>query len=138
VTVSPDGKWVAFVLKGQLKKMPITGGAATTLAPRTITHAMCEAFSGPVKNYHTDAEMARALGFPDIVVQGMMSVCFVADALTKRFGVGFLAGQSSTWLVNVVWPGDAITVALPFTKPLPEGRRRDGRRLVWQRTAPSP
>ena len=32
VTVSPDGKWVAFVLKGQLKKIPITGGAATTLA----------------------------------------------------------------------------------------------------------
>jgi Tol biopolymer transport system component/tRNA A-37 threonylcarbamoyl transferase component Bud32 len=31
-TVSPDGKWVAFVQKGQLKKIPITGGAATTLA----------------------------------------------------------------------------------------------------------
>ena len=31
-TVSPDGKWVAFVQKGQLKKIPITGGTATTLA----------------------------------------------------------------------------------------------------------
>ena len=49
-------------------------------------HPMCEAFSGPQKNYHTDREMARALGFPDIVVQGMMSVCFVADLMTKRFG----------------------------------------------------
>ena len=48
-----------------------------------ITHAMCEAFSGPEQNYHTDREMARALGFPDIVVQGMMSVCFVADLLTR-------------------------------------------------------
>ena len=35
-TVSPDGKWVAFVQKGQLKKIPITGGAATTLADSTF------------------------------------------------------------------------------------------------------
>ena len=31
-TVSPDGQWVAFEQGGQLKKMPITGGAAITLA----------------------------------------------------------------------------------------------------------
>jgi Tol biopolymer transport system component len=30
--VSPDGEWIAFVQKFQLKKMPITGGAITTLA----------------------------------------------------------------------------------------------------------
>ncbi len=30
--VSPDGKWVAFVQRSQLKKMPVRGGAAITLA----------------------------------------------------------------------------------------------------------
>ena len=109
-----------------------TGDDATTLAPRTITHAMCEAFSGPVKNYHTDAEMARALGFPDIVVQGMMSVCFVADVLTKRFGVGFLAGgKLDVRLVNVVWPGDAITSGVAIHEIVPEGSRRRAMVDVW-------
>lgn len=51
-----------------------------------------EAFSGRRKNYHTDVEMARALGFPDIVVQEMMSVCFVAELSTSQYGEGFRAG----------------------------------------------
>jgi len=29
---SPDGRWVAFVQRSQLKKMPVTGGAAITIA----------------------------------------------------------------------------------------------------------
>ncbi len=31
-TVSPDGKWIAFVVNGKLKKLPISGGAAVTVA----------------------------------------------------------------------------------------------------------
>jgi serine/threonine-protein kinase len=31
-TFSPDGEWIAFVLNGQLKKLPVVGGAAITLA----------------------------------------------------------------------------------------------------------
>ena len=30
---------------------------------------------GPVRNYHTDREMARALGFPTSSCRGMLSVC---------------------------------------------------------------
>src|SRR4029077_10781113 len=37
--------------------LPTGDGEDIALPPRTITHAMCEAFSGPVRNYHTDAEM---------------------------------------------------------------------------------
>ncbi|MCW5893062.1 MAG: MaoC family dehydratase [bacterium] len=94
------------------RRFVLPGGDGERLTPRTrtITHAMCEAFSGPTKNYHTDVEMARALGFPDIVVQGMMSVCFVADTVARRFGDGFHRGGTlDVRLVNVVWPGDAIT-----------------------------
>jgi hypothetical protein len=94
------------------RRFVLPEGDGERLAPRTrtITHAMCEAFSGPTKNYHTDVEMARALGFPDIVVQGMMSVCFVADTVALRYGDGFHRGGTlDVRLVNVVWPGDAIT-----------------------------
>src|SRR5207247_2172672 len=59
---------------------------------RPITLAMCEAFSGPEKNYHNDREMARMLGFPDIVVQGMLSVCLVSELMTAAFRAGWLLG----------------------------------------------
>ncbi len=107
-------------------------GEAIALPPRTITHAMCEAFSGPTRNYHTDAEMARALGFPDIVVQGMLSVCFVADLLTSRYGSGFLAGgKLDVRLVNVVWPGDAIIANGKVRETAAEGSRRRALLDVW-------
>jgi acyl dehydratase len=93
---------------------------------------MCEAFSGPSRNYHTDVEMARALGFPDIVVQGMMSVCFVADLVTERYGVGFLAaGKLDVRLVNVVWPGDAITARGRVRERVAEGTRTRVHLDVW-------
>ena len=111
---------------------PAGDGAAIALPPRTITHAMCEAFSGPHKNYHTDVEMARALGFPDIVVQGMMSVCFIADLATDRYGDGFLAGgKLDVRLVNVVWPGDAIAARGRVREVVREGSRRRAHLDVW-------
>jgi len=113
-------------------EVPATGGDAFALPARTITHAMCEAFSGPHKNYHTDLEMARALGFPDIVVQGMMSVCFVADLVTSRYGEGFLGGgKLDVRLVNVVWPGDAITARGQVREAVAEGSRRRAHLDVW-------
>jgi acyl dehydratase len=85
-----------------------------------------------VKSYHTDQEMARALGFPDIVVQGMMSVCFVADLMTKRYGVGFLsAGKLDVRLVNVVWPGDAIAAEGKVREVVGEGSRQRAHVDVW-------
>ena len=106
-------------------EIPAGPGEEISLPARTITHAMCDAFSGPSRNYHTDQEMARALGFPDIVVQGMMSVCFAADLLTARYGEGFLAaGKLDVRLVNVVWPGDAITARGRVRETTREGSRR--------------
>ena len=111
---------------------PAGEGEAIARPPRTITHAMCRAFSGPSRNYHTDVEMARALGFPDIVVQGMMSVCFVADLLTARYGTGFLAtGKLDLRLVNVVWPGDAIAAQGRVREVVPEGTSRRALLDVW-------
>src|SRR5581483_6150017 len=112
--------------------LPEGSGEEIALAPRVVSHAMCTAFSGPSRNYHTDVEMARALGFPDIVVQGMMSVCFVADLLTTRFGTGFLAaGKLDVRLVNVIWPGDAITARGKVREVAAEGSGRRVHLDVW-------
>jgi acyl dehydratase len=107
-------------------------GEEVASRPTPITHAMCIAFSGPTKNYHTDVEMARALGFPDIVVQGMLSVCFVADLMAARFGAGFHAGGTlDVRLVNVVWPGDVVTTRAKVRETTPEGARARRHCDVW-------
>jgi len=99
---------------------------------KTITLAMCQAFSGPVANYHTDREIARAFGFPDVVVQGMMSVCFVSELMTRTFGAGwFFGGQMSVKLVNVVWPEDELTIRGKVVETVRECGRTRVHADVW-------
>src|SRR5262249_10358122 len=106
------------------RKFTIGDGPGPDLEPlaRTVSQAMCDAFSGPVKNYHNDRELAQALGFPDIVVQGMMPICFVAELMTRSFGAGwFLGGKLDVNLVNVVWCGDSLSVRGRVREEAPEG-----------------
>jgi len=75
-----------------------------------VSIEMCQKFSGPQKSYHNDVEAARALGFPDIVVQGMMALCFISEMMTNRFGIGwYQGGKMNVNLVNVVWQSETIT-----------------------------
>jgi acyl dehydratase len=90
------------------------------------------AFSGPSRNYHTDREMARALGFPDIVVQGMLSICFVADLLEARFADGWQhGGKLDVRLVNVVWVEDTVVTRGTVREEFAEGDRRRVVVDVW-------
>ncbi len=99
---------------------------------RPITIAMCEAFSGPERNYHNDREMARMLGFPDIVVQGMLSVCLVSELMTQAFGVGWLhGGKMDVRLVNVVWVDDVLATRGKVREEVPEGSHRRAHLDVW-------
>ena len=99
---------------------------------RTIDQAMCDAFSGPVRNYHNDREMAVALGFPDIVVQGMMSVCFVAEVMAARYGAGWHhGGKLDVRLVNVVWANDTVSTHGKAREVVGEGSRRRALVDVW-------
>ncbi len=101
-------------------------------ATRTISLEMCEKFSGPGKNYHTDREAARALGFPDIVVQGMMPLCFIAEMMMKRFEEGWLrGGRMNVALVNVLWQGESVTTRGLVQEVSREGARQRARLQVW-------
>ncbi len=99
---------------------------------KDVTLEMCQKFSGPAKNYHNDLEAAKALGFPDIVVQGMMSLCFLSQMMTERFGAGWFAGgRMSVNLVNVLWQKEQVTCRGQVTAFTPEGRRRRAHVQVW-------
>jgi acyl dehydratase len=107
------------------RRFEITGSEGPDLPSlsKTVSLAMCQAFSGPGRNYHTDREMAQALGFPDIVVQGMMSVCFISELMTRGFGVGwYCGGKLNVSLVNVLWAEESLSVCGRIREQGPEGR----------------
>jgi len=97
-----------------------------------VDEAMCMAFSGPGENYHTSREAARALGFPDIVVQGMMPICFLSELLTREFGLGWLAGgKTDLRLVNVLWCGESVRARARVLEETPEAGRSRVALDVW-------
>ncbi len=99
--------------------------------PKEISIEMCKLFS-PGKNYHNDVEEARRLGFPDIVVQGMMSLCFISEMMTNRYGAGWLAGgKMNVNLVNVLWQGETVSAGGVVTEESAEGRRTRANLRVW-------
>ena len=100
--------------KGAKKERPpfpsATGRDFDPIA-KNIDQRRCWMFSGPGRNYHTDKEEAKKLGFPNIVVQGMMSTCFVSEIMQREFGAGWLTGgRMSAKLTNVVWVDDTLEV----------------------------
>jgi acyl dehydratase len=99
---------------------------------KQISLDMCWKFSGPRKNYHNDRESAIKWGFPEIVVQGMMSVCFLSEMMTNRFGAGWLAGgKINVNLVNIVWQTDRLTCRGYVREITPEGERQRAHLDVW-------
>ena len=89
-------------------------------------------FSGPGRNYHTDAEQAKKLGFPNIVVQGMMTTCFVSELMQRAFGAGWLAGgRMSVKLTNVVWVDESLVVRGRLRESVREGERTRVHCDVW-------
>jgi acyl dehydratase len=115
-----------------------TSAAIESLSPvyKEITLEMCWKFSGPHKNYHNDKEFAVKLGFPDIVVQGMMSTCFLSEMMTERFGAGWIAGgRMDVNLVNIVWQSDILTCRGFVRELTPEGDRQRAHLDVWAEKA---
>jgi acyl dehydratase len=110
------------------------GPVRETLTPirKEVDLVMCQRFSGPGKNYHTDREEAIKLGFPEIVVQGMMSICFLSELMTRRFGQGwYCGGKMVVNLVNVLWEGETVTTHGVMKECTPEGSRQRAHLEVW-------
>jgi acyl dehydratase len=121
--------------KSKERRFEVDTAAAIEAIPaleKQITLDMCWKFSGPNKNYHNDKESAIKWGFPDIVVQGMMSTCFLSEMLTNRFGAGWLAGgKMNVNLVNIVWQSDRLTCRGFVREIAPEGERQRAHLDVW-------
>ncbi len=103
---------------------PFPTATGPDLAPveKVADERRCWMFSGPGRNYHTDREEAKKLGFPNIVVQGMMSTCFVSQVMQDHFGMGWLrGGRMSVKLTNVLWVDEKVTAHARVRDESPEG-----------------
>lgn len=93
-----------------------------------VDEPMCDRFTGERRNYHNDLTEAAKLGFKDIVVQGTLSTCFLAELMTHRFGDGFFCGgRLAMTFVNPLWAGEAVT-----PKGIVRSRTREGN--LWRLT----
>lgn len=99
---------------------------------KTVDARRCWMFSGPGRNYHTDRDEARKLGFPNIVVQGMMSTCFVSEVMQRAFGEGWLVGgKMDVRLTNVLWVDERVTTRARVREEHREGPRTRVHCDVW-------
>ena len=117
---------------GRVFKIGERDGERFETSPRKLTEAMCMAFSGPRLNYHNNREKAVELGFPEIVVQGMLSVCMLGELMTRRFGVGFMhGGRLNLSLVNILWGNDVASARGLIVERRTEGKRKRAECEVW-------
>jgi len=118
--------------KASRPPFPTATGPELRPAKLTVDAERCWRFSGPGRNYHTDREQARKLGFPNIVVQGMMSTCFVSRVMQEAFGAGWLTGgKMSVKLTNVLWVDETVTARGKIREETPEGTRTRVHCDVW-------
>ena len=111
---------------------PTATGPELGALHKKIDQRRCWMFSGPGANYHTDAAQAKKLGFPNIVVQGMMTTCFAAQVMLDAFGRGFLeGGRMSLKLTNVLWVDEAVTARGRIRERTREGTRTRVHCEVW-------
>lgn len=111
---------------------PTATGSDLETVTKQIDQRRCWMFSGPQRNYHNDREEAEKLGFPNIVVQGMMSTCFVSEVMQKAFGAGWLCGgKMALKLTNVLWVDEEVSAFGRIADEVPEGTQTRVHCEVW-------
>ena len=111
---------------------PTATGPDLDSVTKLIDDRRCWMFSGPEKTYHTDRDEAKKLGFPSIVVQGMMSTCFVSQVMQDQFGMGWLqGGKMSVKLTNVLWVDETVTTHARIREEKQEGSSTRVHCDVW-------
>ena len=62
----------------------------------------------------------------------MLSVCFLSELMTRRFGEGwYRGGKMVVNLVNVLWPGDQVTTHGRIKEITPEGSHQRAHLEIW-------
>ena len=104
---------------------PEPSGESIDSGDHVITPEMCGRFYAHDSNYHTDRSAAQDLGFSEVVIGAGMTMAYLSDLMTARFGKGWLEGGSMDLkFINVLHPDEPFTCEGIITGYSPEGDRR--------------
>src|SRR5579863_707448 len=104
---------------------------------KTIDFDKMLVFSGypETNSIHTNREIARSLGLPDAIAQGLHTYAFMCEWLIKYFGIDwFNGGELDVNFLSVVVPGDVVFVKAALVEA---ERREEGTSLrlaIWVET----
>jgi acyl dehydratase len=76
-------------------------------------------FSGfpETNSVHTNRELARTLGLPDAIGQGLQTYAYMCEWLVSYFGIEwFKGGRLAVSFLSVVIPGDTVIVEASLTE----------------------
>lgn len=92
-------------------------GSKLPLLKKTINQRQIDCYSGVrPKSIHTDAEWARQKGFPDTLVQALMSTAYVSQMMVTWLGEGFIrGGKISASFIKPVIVGDTLAAHAAVT-----------------------
>lgn len=97
-----------------------------------LTPERCLATADGMINYHSDPEIAKQMGFPAVVVQGVLNPNLVSALMSRRFGAGWwCGGKLQVSLVNVIWGGDAVAAGVALREVVEESPRARAHCEVW-------
>ena len=89
---------------------PVPSGESIGSSDHLITIEMCRRFYADDPNYHTDRSVARDLGFSEVVIGAGMTMAYLSDLMTRRFGKGWIEGGClDLKFINVLHPGEPFT-----------------------------
>jgi acyl dehydratase len=94
---------------------PGTGLLASDTSVDRAQMAVFSGFADEFVNLHTNRAVAVEMGFPDVVVQGLMNVCWLSENLTRWAGPAWLSSGS---------------MSASFLKPMLAGQRTVMRTMV--------
>ena len=91
-------------------KHPEPSGESMGSSDHVITLEMCRRFYADDPNYHTDRSVARDLGFSEVVIGAGMTMAYLSDLMTARFGKGWIEGGCMDLkFINVLHPDEPFT-----------------------------
>ena len=97
--------------KAGARKFVVPEGDAIEGFERKVTVEMCGQYFHGDKNYHTDLEASKELGFRDVVVGGRMTMAYLGHLLDGYFGERwFRSGSLDVKFTNPCWPEDLIAM----------------------------
>lgn len=118
--------------KKAAQPVPEPAGEEIPHLKKRMDVARSNLFYDGAKNYHTDIEAAKELGFDEVVIAGPISACFISEMMTNRFGAGwYQGGRMDVKFINILWPDEPLTIRGVITGRTPEGAGVRANVSVW-------